>query len=193
MDIHWDTSQSIPSAKNYCWDDCTSVFLTYLCDWNPWLWVWNFWLLQCCSWDMVSSGLHCHVTGWLVLSVSRPLCCQWNVRHQSHSDLAPYARRTKTWTLRYFLEGLKHVDILCEWSELGGGWSNMEHSRLFFLSNLSHWGMDIYEHVTPVEHAWIFILWQCTAVVLCHNGNIWSWLTAYWFCMVDYVSGIASI
>ena len=142
MDIHWDTSRSVPSGKNslgYCWDDCTSVFLTYLCDWNPWFCVvWNFWLLQRSSWDKVASGLQCHVTEWLVLKVSRPLRSPWNVRHQSHSDMAPYARRTKTSTLRYFLEGLKHVDISCEWSDLGGGWSNMQYNRLFFL----HFGLN---------------------------------------------------
>jgi hypothetical protein len=64
------------------------------------------------------------------------------------------------------------VDISCGLSELGGGWPNMEHSRLFFLSSLSHREMDVYEHVTPVEHAGIFILWQCTAIVLCHEGYI---------------------
>jgi hypothetical protein len=32
--------------------------------------------------------------------------------------------------------------------------------------------MDVYEHITPVEHAGIFILWQCSAVVLCHDGYI---------------------
>jgi hypothetical protein len=49
--------------------------------------------------------------------------------------------------------------------------------------------MDIYEHVTPVEHAGIFILRQCTAVVLCHD----SYLLVLNDCMVDYVPGIASI
>ena len=86
--------------------------------------------------------------------------------------MAPYPRRTRTSTLRYFLEGLKHVDISCEWSELDLERSNMENSSLFFLSSLSHWGIDIYEHVTYVEHAGIFILWQCTVVVLCCDGYI---------------------
>jgi len=86
--------------------------------------------------------------------------------------MAPYPRRTRTSTLCYFLEGLKHLDISCELSELGGEWSNMENSSLFFLSSLSHWGMDIYEHVTHAEHAGIFILWQCTAFVLCPDGYI---------------------
>ena len=142
MNSHWDIRRSVFSGNSslgYCWDDCTSVFLTNLCDWNPCLYVvLNFWLLQQCSWDMVASGLWCHVTEWLVLKVSRPLCCPWNVRHQSNSDMAQYARRTKSSTLHYSLEGLKHVDISCEWSELGGGLSNMEHSRLFFL----HFGLD---------------------------------------------------
>jgi len=141
----------------------TSGMIAPVCSWhiyvtNHWLCVvWDFWLLQQCSWDIVSSGLQCHVTAWLVLKVSRPLCFPWNVRHQSHSNMAPYPRRTRTSTLCYFLEGLKHVDISCELSELGLEWSNMKNSSLFFLSSLSHWGMDIYEHVTHVEHAGIFI------------------------------------
>jgi hypothetical protein len=107
-------------------------------------------------------GIQSFKTTMLSLKCQAPVA-QW---------LLPYARRTKTSTLRFFFEGLKHVDISCEWSELGAGWSNMEHSGLFFLTSLSQWGINIYEHITPVEHAGIFILWQCNAVVLCHDSYI---------------------
>ena len=132
----------------------------YIDDLNQWLClVWDFWLLQQCSWDIVSSELKCHVIRWLVLKVSRQLCCLSNVRHQSHNDMPPYPRRTKTLTLFYFLEWMV-------WT----GWRMVQYWALYFLSSPSHWGMDIYEHITPVEAAGIFILWQCTAILLCHDG-----------------------
>lgn len=152
----------------------------YIDDLNQWLClVWDFWLLQQCSWDIVSSGLKCHVTGWLVLKVSRQLCCLSNVRHQSHNDMPPYPRKTKTLTLFYFLEGLKHVDISREWSELGGGWSNIEHCNSYPVQATGGW---IFMNTSPLLKLLGYLFFG-SALQFCCTMMVksLSWLTAYWF------------
>jgi hypothetical protein len=67
-----------------------------------------------------------------------------------------FLRGWNTWTSH--VNGLNWMENCPTWSTVG-----------YFLSSKSYWEIDIYVHITPFEHADIFILWQCTAFVLCHK------------------------
>jgi hypothetical protein len=145
---------------------------------------------------VVSSRIWCHVTGWLVPKVSRPLCFPQNARHLSHSDVAPYPRRTKTsnpalpswgdWTHRCL--------TWMAWTVWRMVQLVLLHGAQYFLYSLSQWGVDVYKHITPVEHAGILSFYGSALQLCCALMAIsGSWLTALWFCLVDYAPGIASI